>query len=311
MKKTVRYHIIGGIIVLFIAFVFCVESFILKASNRVSQENNEWTITQYSSPSDYQAMFYTIKDKNNRLIVIDGGYREDAEYVREILKELGGVVDNWIITHPHPDHVGAFNYICEHYSDEIKINKIYTINMDYDSYKEKAREWDDFDEYESFLSITKNLSSVIYVQDGEEFEVDGLKGKVFSAYSDKIKELSDDLANDGSMMFKLTGNTESILYCADVGYRISDKIIGEYKEELKSDYIQMGHHGNGGLTKEFYQNVNPKVAFFDAPDWLMKNINPSTGKKGKWDTPEKIELMKGMGAEIYGYPTAPNTIVLK
>lgn len=34
-------------------------------------------------------------------------------------------------------------------------------------------------------------------------------------------------------------------------------------------------------------------------------------KKEKWDTPEKIALMEGMGAKIYGYPTAPNSIVLK
>jgi beta-lactamase superfamily II metal-dependent hydrolase len=159
--------------------------------------------------------------------------------------------------------------------------------------------------------VTKNLKNVTYVHDGDEFDLDGLKGKVFSAYSDKIKDLSDDLANDGSMMFQLKGNNESMLFCADVGYRISDKIIADYKDQLKSDYIQMGHHGNGGLTEEFYQLVSPKVAFFDAPEWLMKNINPSTGKAGKWDTPEKIKLMEGMGATIYGYPTAPNSIVLK
>ncbi len=311
MNKIAKNHLKSFIIVVVIAIIFLVEFLLVNGSDEVSQENNEWIITQYASPSDYQAMFYTIKDKNGRLTVIDGGYREDAEYVKGILEEEGGVVDNWIITHPHPDHVGAFNYICEHYSSEIKINKIYAIDLDYDSYKERAEEWDGFYEYESFLSVTENLNNVIYLYDGDEFEVDGLKGKVFSAYSDKIKELTDDLANDGSMMFKLQGNQESILYCADVGYRISDKIISEYKEELKSDYIQMGHHGNGGLTDEFYQYVSPKVAFFDAPEWLMKNINPSTGKEGKWDTPEKIELMESMGATIYGYPSAPNTITLK
>jgi beta-lactamase superfamily II metal-dependent hydrolase len=256
-------------------------------------------------------MFYTIKDKNNRLTVIDGGYREDADFVKEVIEKEGGVVDNWIITHPHPDHVGAFNYICDHYKDEIKVNQIYAIDLDYDSYKERAKEWDGFEEYESFLSVTKDMKNLTYVQDGDTFEIDGLKCKVFNAYSDKIKELSKDLANDGSMMFKLYGNKESFLFCADVGHKISDKIIGEYKDELPSDYIQMGHHGNGGLTDEFYQYVKPKVAFFDAPEWLMKNVKKDTGEAGKWKTPEKIKLMEDMGATIYGYPTAPNTIVLK
>lgn len=311
MNKILKNHLLAFAVIGIIAIILVIEAFIIENHDKFSQENNEWTITQYSSPSDYQAMFYTIKDKNERLTVIDGGYREDAEYVKGIIEELGGEVDNWIITHPHPDHVGAFNYICDHYSNEIKIDNIYAIDMDYDSYKEKAEKWDGFHEYESFLSVTKNFNNVTYVQDGDEFKVDGLKGKVFNAYSEKVKELSDDLANDGSMMFKLTGNKETILFCADVGYRISDKIIAEYKEDLKSDYIQIGYHGNGGLTEEFYQYVSPKVAFFDAPEWLMKNINPNTGKEGEWDTPEKIKLMENMGATIYGYPTAPNTIVLK
>ncbi|MFA9379024.1 MAG: ComEC/Rec2 family competence protein [Lachnotalea sp.] len=311
MKNIKKKRMIAVTCVSIMAIIIISAFLYLKHGNQVSQEDNEWTITQYSSPSDYQAMFYTIKDKNNRLTVIDGGYREDADYVEGILAAEGGVVDNWIITHPHPDHVGAFNYICEHYSDEIKINHIYAIDMDYDSYKEKAETWDGFYEFESFLSMTENMTNIIYVHDGDEFDIDGLKAKVLSAYSDKIKELSDDLANDGSMMFKLTGNEESILYCADVGYQISDKIINEYKDLLKSNYIQMGHHGNGGLTAEFYEYVSPKGAFFDAPEWLMKNINPDTGKEGKWNTLENIELMESMGAVIYGYPTAPNTIILK
>lgn len=282
-----------------------------QAKQTINKQENEWTITQYASPSGNQAMFYIIKDKVGRITIIDGGFREDAEYVKDILVQEGGVVDNWIITHPHPDHVGAFNYISEHFKSDIKVKQIYAIHMNYDKYKEKAKDWDGFYEYESFLSVVDNLKNITYVNDGDEFDLDGLKMKVLNAYSNKIDELSDDLANDGSMMFKISGNQESMLFCADVGYRISDKIIADYKEDLQSDYIQMGHHGNGGLTDEFYEYVKPKVAFFDAPDWLMKNIKPDTGKKGKWNTPKNIALMEGMGAKIYGYPTAPNSVVLK
>ena len=57
---------------------------------------------------------------------------------------------------------------------------------------------------------------------------------------------------------------------------MSDTIIENYREELKSDYLQMGHHGNGGLSEEFYRLVEPKSAFFDAPDWL--NESGGSGK---------------------------------
>ena len=73
---------------------------------------SSWKVTQHGSDSDFQqSMFYTIKGSNGKLIVIDGGWDYDAKRVRDTIKKLGGKVNLWIITHPHPDHVGAFNQI--------------------------------------------------------------------------------------------------------------------------------------------------------------------------------------------------------
>lgn len=85
-------------------------------------------------------------------------------------------------------------------------------------------------------------------------------------YSSVPDQITIDLATDGSMMFKVTNKEESMLFCADVGVKMSDEIMSHYADELPSDYIQMGHHGNGGLSEEFYRKVHPKVAFFDAPE---------------------------------------------
>ena len=81
---------------------------------------------------------------------------------------------------------------------------------------------------------------------------------------------------------------------------------GQYSEELKCDYIQMGHHGNGGLSEAFYRLTEPRAAFFDAPEWLM---NPGEGLS--YTTPENRRLMEGLGAAVYYYNTAPNQIILK
>lgn len=62
------------------------------------------------------------------------------------------------------------------------------------------------------------------------------------------------------MMFKVYGEKESMLFCADVGERMSEWIMEHYGEELSSDYLQMGHHGNGGLSEEFYRMVQRRIA---------------------------------------------------
>ena len=71
-----------------------------------------WTVTQYGSDNDSaQSMFYTIKGSNGRLFIVDGGWAANEGRVRNVIKKNGNKVDGWIITHPHPDHVGAFNKI--------------------------------------------------------------------------------------------------------------------------------------------------------------------------------------------------------
>ena len=63
-------------------------------------------IPEYARASGNQTMFYTIEDKNNHLILIDGGWTSDAGQVWKVIEEHNTIVDLWIIT--HPDHMGAF-----------------------------------------------------------------------------------------------------------------------------------------------------------------------------------------------------------
>ena len=99
---TFRFFLSVGLFLFFSLHPFCEEK--VYASS--------WKVTQYGSDSDFQqSMFYTIKGSNGKLIVIDGGWDYDAKRVRDTIKKLGGKVNLWIITHPHPDHVGAFNQI--------------------------------------------------------------------------------------------------------------------------------------------------------------------------------------------------------
>lgn len=274
-----------------------------------NQTADQWTVTQYGDPCGSQSMFYTIQSDTDELIVVDGGLKTEEEDVKVIIKNLGGRVDDWIITHPHADHIGAFNEIYED-PDGIKIENIYTIDMDYEKYQKKAKEWDEFNVYEQFLDITKSADNITYLEQGDELELEGLHMTVLNAYGDYVDPMTEDLANDGSLMFKLEGDEESMLFCADVGVGMSNLILEKYGSILKSDYLQVGHHGYGGLSDEFYRKVSPEAAFFDAPDWLMNNISPSTGEPAAYDNPENVKLLEGMGASIHSFATAPNSIVL-
>lgn len=262
----------------------------------------EWEVTQYGNFEGNQLMFYTIRDQKGHLTVIDGGWTDNAEEVREVIEQLGNHVDNWILTHPHSDHIGAFNEI---YKDlgKITIDHIYTVQMASIELCRENAAWDEFDQYQEFLNL--EISNLTYLHRRDVVDLSGLKMEVLSAYEDRIDELSNDLMNDGSMMFMLSGKERKMLFCADVGKAMSKTLLKEYGDGLKADYLQMGHHGNGGLKANFYQKVSPSIAFFDAPNWLFNDTT------GTFTSMENRLLMQKLKSNIYSFETTPNRVIIK
>lgn len=260
-----------------------------------------WRITQH--PDDENSMFYTIESDTEGLIVVDGGWAKDADSVREVIASYGNKVDAWMITHPHKDHAGAF---CAIYPDlqGIEVGQVYAVDMASEELCAENAPWDTFETLEAFQAL--DIPQLQYVHKGDQLSINGLTVDILSAYDDYVDELSDDLLNDGSMMFQIKGNEQSMLFCADVGISMSDYLESTYGEALKADYIQMGHHGNGGLSESFYRLVNPEVAFFDAPQSLMY---PAAGTT--YTTPANRELMKSLGAKVYYFATGDNNVILK
>lgn len=266
------------------------------------RDSKGWVVTQYGGVSGNNLMFYTIQNSSGELVVIDGGWEADADYVRDVICSLGGKVDAWILTHPHMDHIGAF---CKLYPNRgsIEIKKVYAVDMASPDLVKANAPWDNASLDEEFRLL--DVSNLSYVHKGDVIDLIGLNMTVLSAYDDYVDIYSNDLINDGSMMFKLESNNNSMLFCADVGISLSDFLIEAYGDDLKSDYIQMGHHGYGGPDDRFYKTVKPNVSFFDAPDWLMEDAD------GKYGTKEKVQLMEEMGSRIYSFSTAPNKVYLR
>lgn len=259
----------------------------------------KYTVTQYATVTGNQSMIYTITDWDNHFIIIDGGWKEDTDWLLKCIKDNGGKVDVWIITHPHPDHVGAFNGV--YASGVVEIGTIYTIPMDYEIYKSRAHWWDGFEVYDEYVNLTAEADNIVYLNEGDEIDLFGLKMEVFHSFD--IVEEDGDPCNNGGMIFKLSAEHDSMLFLADVSRAYSAGILERWGDKVTADYVQMGHHGNGGMTEEFYRAVSPKVAFFDAPEGLMQNE--------ELNAPAKRALMESLGSQIVYYATAPNEIVLE
>ncbi len=265
-----------------------------------------WTVTQYGSSGENQMMFYTITNPKGQLVIIDGGWDTDAGEVRRVIDGHGGHVDAWIITHPHPDHVGAFNAIMAANTDgSVVVDRILTVPVNGDRYRETAHTYDVIEAYEIFDLLTKDADNVEYLRENDTFSVIGLEAKVLHSWDENVDALPDHLCNDGSMMFRVEGKRDSMLFCADVQSEMEEFILPEHREELKADYVQCAHHGNWGLTTDFYDIVSPKAAFFDAPSSVIDN------EDSRYDGYLLRDYFADAGIPVYRPETAPNRITLR
>ncbi len=230
-------------------------------------------------------MFYSLHNLQDRkVILIDSGTPENAEQVRETVEKLGGHVDAWFLTHYHTDHIGAFNEVWDEIKD--RVDRIYVTPIDYETYEVKAREWDNPETFAVFLEKTKDCDKITALHRGDSFEIDGLMIQIYNAFDEHVEELSTDWCNDCSLVIKVSGEKESMLFLGDLsraGVPLGEYILDIYgADEVRADYVQGGHHGNWGMPISFYERIKPKEFFFNAPEWVMTGENYDAKDTEAW-----------------------------
>lgn len=265
-----------------------------------------WTVTSYPDASGNQGMFYTIyNDSTGELIVVDGGWSENVPQVRAAIAACGNEVDAWILTHYHNDHVDAFNAIYED-PQGIRIRRIYASPMDEKLYQKVAKSWDYPEYYQKFLSLTKNDDRLVYVQRDDSFKMSGLSVTFYNTYDNTLLDVvgKSDLPNNGSLVFKMSGEEESFLFLGDAHDRqLGNYLLKTYRDELDATYVQAGHHGNNSMPEVFYQELAPKYMVFDAPEWLMTGDNYTAKKLAAWCAER--------GIQTFDFRTGPNSFIIK
>ena len=87
-----------------------------------------------------------------------------------------------------------------------------------------------------------------------------------------------------------------MLFLGDVEAAGDAVMIEKYGKALKSDVVQMAHHGQNGVDRPVYEAIAPRFAFWTTPDWLWTNtIDPANPGKGPWQTLTVRQWMEALG----------------
>ena len=232
--------------------------------------NENTLLYQLTETSKYMMGFVIVTKKNN-VVVIDGGRPADMPLLKQYIG--GRRIAAWILTHAHEDHISGFiDKLERHGAEDFDIDKIYYNFPPYELINDKnVRDYEYHcaelnESLPSFNAILDKIKDkAVVVSQGDSITVDELKIDFIYSYP---PGLTNNVLNDSSLVFKVVGEKQSVLFLGDLGPEGGDLLFRESRHLLRSDIVQMAHHGHMNVGFEVYAEIMPKACLWCCPMWL-------------------------------------------
>ena len=227
-------------------------------------------------------MSYVIRLTDGTFVVIDGGYSTDAE-AKNLYQVLSAnnvnsgkpVVTAWFITHAHGDHCGVIKNFAKNYASSVTVEAFYynlptsevkgTENTDIVTVAAVA-------DVENMLKSFGGASKYSKLHSGMTFGFAGATATVLGTYED-VKQsyyknsilTANDFkdGNDTSTVIKFTIGEQTLMILGDARTGMSKQLEYTYPASvLKSDMVQMSHHGYTGVQDSLLENIDADVVLW-------------------------------------------------
>lgn len=213
-------------------------------------------------------MCYIIRCADNSFFIIDSAHNlsvHDNERIHDFLRSMTPEnekirIAGWFVSHGHDDHYSKFmDYLIYNCEDTV-IEKIY-INLVSAQHPDCGR-WDKYntalmEEFRAFINNKCDIP-IVKLHTGQRFCVRNLQFDVICTHEDVYPCTNADF-NDSSVVLMLEAEGSRILIPGDASVQESIVMEERYGDWLKSDIVQLSHHGHIGTSDKFYRYVNADV----------------------------------------------------
>ncbi len=165
-------------------------------------------------------------------------------------------VDWIILTHPHNDHYGGFQWI---------MNNIEVKNVAVTDHFEQSHVWQEFRQ-----NIDFSNTAIYIVQDTTHIS---LKSTVTNKIIHPDKDFSSTNYNDMSLVLRLQHHNFSMLFTGDIEYDAEVYLVNKYPSYLNSLILKVAHHGsNTSSTAMFLNKTAADYAIIPAPYGFREHL---------------------------------------
>ena len=235
-----------------------------------------------SSPNGAPGMGYVIQLSDGRYILIDGGSvdtnNEDAGALLDYLvahkpaSHEKPIIAAWIISHAHGDHILLPNQFLKDYHDKVVLEMTIT-NFPYFSKLQMKYENSEplagfISQFESYVSAYFPRAKQITAHTGQRFWIGDAYLEFFYSHEDEYPNLPG-WANETSLVFRMTLGGKTCMFLGDLDQCAFMRDV--WGSEVKSDILQVAHHGYNGGDLKLYQNIDPEICLWASDEWRFLN----------------------------------------
>ena len=242
---------------------------------------------------------YILRTSGGKVIVMDGGLEGDAPHLRDLLlNKYGGVVDQWWVSHPHGDHIGAMIAILQN-PQGITVKEVYHSRFTGSLLTSEGGNGSPVRILYAILDESKTIVTHDIQSVGGLYEIDGVLIKVLGISNPELLMTENETSpyNNSSMILRVWDADKSVIFLGDAQEECGDKLLttnSRFYRYLTCDYLQMAHHGQQGVKESFYKSITFKYCLWPTPSWVW---NPAAGSKLQTNRTKEWVTKKGIGED--------------
>lgn len=247
----------------------------LEKPKLAAEDNVTPSVTQMQLENE--GMMYVTQLADGSFIVIDGGVYglEDTWTLHDYLTEKTPVgktptIACWMYTHPDPDHIQLATEFLARYAEEIVIDS-FAYNFPSEEFTTTGSQ-DDTTIINAFKVLIKNMTQ--YYPEATRYQIHAGQTYYFKGMELEILQTSEELCpntasvwNDVSASWRMRfDNGQTALFLGDSMQVLCQQLKDVYGDYMKSDMLQLAHHGLIGGDLELYQLIDPDICFWSTTE---------------------------------------------
>ncbi len=257
------------------------------------------SVTQIKSTYN-NGMGYIITLTDSSFIIIDGGYEKCADELYNQLVKLSDnkpiVIRGWILTHSHADHYPCFAKFAGTYGKKVKLERL-MLGLPY--YKDSINTW-------LHISAKQHLKSfdggdsipITALHTGMSFRYGNATLDILLAPENIYYDAIPKNFNESCSVVRVKSKKGSALFLADIAIEGCNYMLDLYDEALKSDMVQVSHHGVEDAPISIYKKIRASVLFWPCDKALYQSSRNESVKKELSSLPStKFEYFHYQGSK--------------